>query len=329
MTRSTGVVGSQCGCGLHHLRFGEPAEKCRHLLAGHCSQRTGEQWNASSGKANDRFSSPVELGRLAKRPGLVHGVAMERIERRPFPARRRFVLGALRAGRRMAPMSALVQVDVTKAWARLEETDLSPTAFTLACVGRAVAAHPEVHAYRDWLGRLAIHPHVNIATMIEVPSSTGPFPLAYVIRNTERRTVGEMSAELHAVKTRPRSVSTGQLLQRWGQAAGSIPGLPWLIYSLSKHSTTSRRQIGTVALSAVGMMLGGSGAVVSVMSLASAQVLVGAATDRPWVVDGEVVVRRILDLTVQVDHRVVDGGPAGRFGATLRSMLEDPDLVDW
>ena len=254
---------------------------------------------------------------------------MDPIERRPFPARRRFVLGALRAGRRMAPMSALVQVDVTRAWARLEETDLSPTAFVLACVGRAVAAHPEVHAYRDWLGRLAIHPHVDVATMIEVPSSTGPFPLAYVIRNTEIRTVAEMSAELHAVKGRPRSSGTGELLQRWGRVAGSIPGLPGLIYFGARHSTTARRKVGTVALSAVGMMLGGGGAVVSVMSLASAQVLVGAATDRAWVVDGEIVVRRVLDLTVQIDHRVVDGGPAGRFGATLRSMLENPDLVDW
>jgi pyruvate dehydrogenase E2 component (dihydrolipoamide acetyltransferase) len=77
------------------------------------------------------------------------------------------------------------------------------------------------------------------------------------------------------------------------------------------------------------MMLGGSGSVISVMSLASLQVLVGGATDRPWVVDGEVAVRRVLEVTVQVDHRVVDGGPAGRFGATLRRLLENPDLVDW
>mgnify|MGYP002066005957 FL=1 len=84
----------------------------------------------------------------------------------------------------MAPMTALVQVDVTRAWARLDREDLSPTAFFLACIGRAVATHPEVHAYRDWFGRLVIHPHVNVTTMVEVMSSTGMFPLAYVVRNT-------------------------------------------------------------------------------------------------------------------------------------------------
>jgi len=229
----------------------------------------------------------------------------------------------------MAPMTALVQVDVTEAWARLDAVDASPTAYVLACVGRAVAAHPEVHAYRDWLGRLATHPQVNIATMVEVPSTTGVFPLAYVVRSTEERSVGEMSTELRNVKTRPGSTEYGWLMERWGRAAGWVPGFPWLVYFVSRRSTTVRRRIGTVAVSSVGMMLGGSGSVISVMSLASLQVLVGGATDRPWVVDGEVAVRRVLDVTVQIDHRVVDGGPAARFGSALRRLLENPDLVDW
>lgn len=229
----------------------------------------------------------------------------------------------------MAPMTALVQVDVTEAWARLEREGLSPTGFFLACVGRAVAAHPDVHAYRDWLGRLAIHPHVDTAAMIEVPSTTGLFPLAHVVRNTEVRTVTEISAEIQRVKTNPESGFSGKLMQRWGRVAARVPGFSSLIYLISKRSTAARSRIGTVSLSSVGMMLGGSGTVISVMSLASVQVLVGGATDRPWVRDGEVTVRKIIDMTVQIDHRVVDGGPAGRFGATLRKLLETPELVDW
>jgi len=47
------------------------------------------------------------------------------------------------------------------------------------------------------------------------------------------------------------------------------------------------------------------------------------------VVDGQVEVRRILDVAVQIDHRIVDGGPAARSGATLRELLENLDLLDW
>ena len=50
-----------------------------------------------------------------------------------------------------------------------------------------------------------------------------------------------------------------------------------------------------------------------VPTISSVLVLVGAATEQPWVVDGSVTVRRIVDLTVQIDHNVVDGAPASRL----------------
>jgi hypothetical protein len=150
-----------------------------------------------------------------------------------------------------------------------------------------------------------------------------------VVRNADTRSVSDLSAELRNVKVKPQVGRSGRMMHRWGRIAGWVPGLPWTLYALCRRSSLARRGIGTVAVSSVGMMIGGGAAVISVMSLASLQVLVGAATDRPWVVDGEVTVRRILDITVQVDHRVVDGGPAGRFGASLRRLLEDPDLIEW
>jgi pyruvate/2-oxoglutarate dehydrogenase complex dihydrolipoamide acyltransferase (E2) component len=43
---------------------------------------------------------------------------------------------------------------------------------------------------------------------------------------------------------------------------------------------------------------------------------------REAVVDDRVVVRDVLGLTVTIDHNVVDGAPATRFGAELRRILE-------
>jgi pyruvate/2-oxoglutarate dehydrogenase complex dihydrolipoamide acyltransferase (E2) component len=44
---------------------------------------------------------------------------------------------------------------------------------------------------------------------------------------------------------------------------------------------------------------------------------------RPRVVDGQLEVRDVLDLTVTIDHNVVDGAPAARFCAELRALIED------
>src|SRR5690348_9781900 len=88
----------------------------------------------------------------------------------PFPPTRRAVTAAVRAGRRIRPMHGLVDVDVTEARRLLEghEPRHSMTAFVIAATARAVAAHPEVHAYRDWRGRLVQHRHVDVQTLVEV-----------------------------------------------------------------------------------------------------------------------------------------------------------------
>ena len=88
------------------------------------------------------------------------------------------------------------------------------------------------------------------------------------------------------------------------------------------RSVAARRRVGTVTLTSVGMFLGGSGHGIGVQTIMPLTVLVGGVTERPWVVDDEIVVRKILDLTVTIDHTTVDGGPAARFGATLRELLE-------
>lgn len=261
---------------------------------------------------------------MADKPGGVRPFS-----RQPFPPSRRFILGALRAGRKAAPMTALVQIDVTEAWARLEGEDLSPTAFIMACVGRAVATHPEVHAYRDWLGRLIVHDHVDIAVMVEIDTDGGLYPLAHPVLNTDVRTVTQISDELRRTKTDPASGGSGKLLLRWGDRMARVPGLVSLTYRVAQRSPRVRSGIGTVVVTSVGMLLGGGGFALSAPGIATLSVVVGGVSTRPWVVDGEIMARRILDLAAHVDHRMVDGAPAARFGATLRTLLENPDLVDW
>jgi pyruvate dehydrogenase E2 component (dihydrolipoamide acetyltransferase) len=52
---------------------------------------------------------------------------------------------------------------------------------------------------------------------------------------------------------------------------------------------------------------------------------VGRATPRPVVVDGEIVVRRVMTATLAADHRAVDGAQAARFLDSFRGLIEGPD----
>jgi pyruvate dehydrogenase E2 component (dihydrolipoamide acetyltransferase) len=50
----------------------------------------------------------------------------------------------------------------------------------------------------------------------------------------------------------------------------------------------------------------------------------GRIVDRPWVVDGQVVSRKIAQLTLTFDHRVCDGGVAGGFLRFVADCVEAP-----
>jgi pyruvate/2-oxoglutarate dehydrogenase complex dihydrolipoamide acyltransferase (E2) component len=248
-----------------------------------------------------------------------------RVEVRPFPSNRRLVTAAMRAGKRTTPMHGLIDVDVTEANHLLGAHDppLSFTAFVVASVARAAAAHPEVHAYRNGRGHVVSHRYVDVNAIIEIATRQGPFPLAHVIRDADIRDVVDLTTELRHVKTDPSASGSGRWLARGAPIAARIPGVLPAMYALLGRSTRLRQQTGTVAVTAVGMFAGGGGFALAPLTLMSLQVVVGGVSTRPRVVQGEIEVRDVLDLTVTIDHNVVDGAPAARFGADLREFLEN------
>ena len=48
---------------------------------------------------------------------------------------------------------------------------------------------------------------------------------------------------------------------------------------------------------------------------------------RPAVVDDKIVIREMMNLSLSVDHRMVDGHDAARFVAEIKASLETPGLL--
>ncbi|WP_022869851.1 dihydrolipoamide acetyltransferase family protein [Yaniella halotolerans] len=51
---------------------------------------------------------------------------------------------------------------------------------------------------------------------------------------------------------------------------------------------------------------------------------VGRIMDRPWVVDGEIMARKVTELTLSFDHRVTDGGTASAFLTSVADAMHHP-----
>jgi pyruvate/2-oxoglutarate dehydrogenase complex dihydrolipoamide acyltransferase (E2) component len=51
-------------------------------------------------------------------------------------------------------------------------------------------------------------------------------------------------------------------------------------------------------------------------------VTVGGIGEKPGGVDGQIVMRNSLSLTISFDHDIVDGAPAARFTQRLKDLIE-------
>jgi pyruvate dehydrogenase E2 component (dihydrolipoamide acetyltransferase) len=52
----------------------------------------------------------------------------------------------------------------------------------------------------------------------------------------------------------------------------------------------------------------------------------GAVRDMPWVLDGELAIRKVTQLSLAFDHRIVDGQTGSQFLADIAALLNDPAL---
>jgi pyruvate dehydrogenase E2 component (dihydrolipoamide acetyltransferase) len=58
----------------------------------------------------------------------------------------------------------------------------------------------------------------------------------------------------------------------------------------------------------------------------SAILCFGAVRDMPWVHEGVLAVRKVTQLSLSFDHRIVDGQLGSQFLADVAALLADPGL---
>jgi pyruvate/2-oxoglutarate dehydrogenase complex dihydrolipoamide acyltransferase (E2) component len=249
----------------------------------------------------------------------------------PFPRSRRLVLDAMHAGSRKHIIHGLVEFDVTEPRARLRAhkartgESLSFTAFVLHCVGAAVAEEPMIHACRDWRGRLVLFDDVDVNTIIEVELEDRRFPLAYVVRSVNRRSVRDIHDEIRRVQSDPNperssGPQTFDLMRWYIRLPGFVRGLAYRILPL--NPVWLKRVGGTASVTAVGMFGEGGGWGIPI-PLYTLNLTLGGIATKPGIVDGRIEPREYLSVTLSFDHDIVDGAPAARFAERLRGLIEE------
>jgi pyruvate dehydrogenase E2 component (dihydrolipoamide acetyltransferase) len=163
----------------------------------------------------------------------------------------------------------------------------------LKAVAAALRRHPECNAqWQEGFVRRFNAVHLGVAVAIDEGLITP------VVRNAHAKGVAHISVEVRELAGRARERKL--VPEEYTGATFSVSNLGML----GIHEFTAIINPPEAAILAIGAM-----------------------EETPVVVDGAVVVRPRMRITMSCDHRVIDGATGARFLQTLRAMLEEPAAI--
>ena len=165
--------------------------------------------------------------------------------------------------------------------------------FIIKAVGMALKKVPAANA--SWYDD-AIVQYNNIDISVAVAIEGGL--ITPIVKNADQKSVVTVSGEMKDLAGRAR---TGKLAPEEFQGGG---------FSISNLGMFGVKTFSAIVNPPQGCILA-----------------VGAGEDRVVVRHGQMVVRNMVDLTLSVDHRVVDGAIGAEFLAALKHYLESPALL--
>ena len=225
-----------------------------------------------------------------------------REERVPVRGVRKHTAAAMVASAFTAPhVTEFLQVDVTEMMAAVRRVrelpefagaKVSPLLFVARALLTAVGRHPMINSSWDEAAQeIVIKRYVNLG----------------IAAATERGLIVPTIKDAHAL---------------------SLPGLASALDDLAStaragKATPADLSGGTITITNVGVF--GVDAGTPILTPGEAAILAfGMIRDMPWVVDGQLAVRKVTTLSLAFDHRIVDGELGSAVLRDVGSMLEDP-----
>ena len=241
-------------------------------------------------------------GRLA---AVQSGIKLTGVEEHPVIGLRRKIAEKMAISKRNAAhFSYFEEVDVTElenlrqhlnSTRSSEQPKLTYLPFIVQALVKAIRKFPQCNAiYDEEKGVVFRHQAVHVG----ISTQTDDGLMVPVIKHAEAIDVWDTANELVRVTSAARA----------------------------KTATVDELTGSTITITSLGAM-GGLGATPIINHPEVSIVSIHAARDRAVVREGEIVVRKMMNLTSSFDHRIIDGYDGALLIQELKSMLENPATI--
>jgi pyruvate/2-oxoglutarate dehydrogenase complex dihydrolipoamide acyltransferase (E2) component len=247
----------------------------------------------------------------------------------PLSFNRQAVIASASVTREKNTIHIFTEVDITEPRRLMRDhfertgEKLSLTAYVVTCLAQVIKDHPQLNSFIKG-SRLIILDDLAISVLIEREIVGEKVPEPVGIQQAQSKTLRQIHNEIREAK-KQQSDTLGTLSdQTWIRLIPSF--LLKTFIRVADKNIHMAGVYGKVAVTAVGMF---SKEAIWCIPHGSATVLVtiGSISKKVVEVDGCLVSREHLCLTVSFDHNIVDGAPASRFMNQFIETVKSGELL--
>lgn len=267
----------------------------------HSPEQAGSYFPSEEKQAPDNLAGHMKTPKSQPFPGVTSDEETTRV---PIRSVRKRTAEAMVSSAFTAPhVTVFNEVDMTETLALLDtlkksrewkDVKISPLVVLAKALLVAIRRNPEVNASWDEDNQEIVYKHfVNLG----IAAAT---PRGLIVPNIK---------DAHLLTLRELAVSINDLAQT--ARAGQTP------LSATRNGTITITNFGVFGIDSGTPILNPGESVILGF---------GAIKDKPWVVDGEIVPRKVCSLALSFDHRLIDGALGSELLRDVSAVLENPSL---
>jgi pyruvate/2-oxoglutarate dehydrogenase complex dihydrolipoamide acyltransferase (E2) component len=254
-----------------------------------------------------------------------------------FPKSRIATIDVCEAGRKKHHVIVMIELDVTLCRERLRifnrnnPLKISFNGWLISVISTTLKKHASAASFLIGKSKQIIFDDINVSLLVEKKIKGQRVPMPLLITKADKISAVLVTQQIENARYGELSEKDIVLQKQSGFMEQLYYYLPqfarrWVWQYLLRHPKIAFSKMGNVAFTSIGMMgkVNGWFIPTSVHPICFGM---SSIIKKPVVIDDAIVIREMLNMTILLDHDVIDGAPMARFISDLVKNIESGNSI--
>lgn len=248
-----------------------------------------------------------------------------------FPKTRIATFDICSIGIRKHQVAAMIEIDVSESRENIKKirnttNRISFTAWLIKVISLTIKDHDLAAGYLKGKRKVLVFNDINISLVVEKKLNGQKVPIPLIIEKANEKSIELITKQINDARDKEITNNDIVLHNKSSHLELLYYVLPGFIRSffwnyLLRHPHLAFKKMGNVAITSIGMIGNVSGWFIPI-SVHPICFGISNITKKPIVIGDKIEIREILNMTILIDHDVIDGSPMARFISDLSRNIE-------